>query len=191
MQETLTHQKIFNLNYPTLNVRVFQREMLLATVDAGNATPILSVDFDGNGTIDAELPANDGGMISDPLTYISLMKQTINLFTVDKITKKQLTTDIEQIERTVERFIKYDEKEKKIFEKLAPKIRNEKILKKWKDWSEKKDKIQKRIETKILLQLIENTEKDVNRFLKQKKITGEQSDLLFTMLDELKRLIAN
>jgi hypothetical protein len=189
MQETLIQQNIFSMNYPTLNVRVFQREILLATVDAGNATPILSVDFDGNGTIDAELPASDGGVISDPLAYISLMKKTIISFSLQKQTEKQLLNDIKQIERTLERFIKFDDITKKIFDKLNQRIRNEKLREKWKEWRVKRSALRNKIEDKILLNFIENTEKDVTRFMKQKKISIDQADILFTMLGELKTLI--
>jgi nitrous oxidase accessory protein NosD len=161
-----------------------------ATVQAGGgATSILSVDFDGNGTIDAELPPNDGGAISDPLAYISLMKQTVISFSLQKQTEKQLLNDIEQIERTLERFIKFDDLTKKIFDKLSQKIRNEKLRDKWKEWRKKRLARRDKIEDKLLLNLIENTEKDVTRFMKQKKISIDQADILFTMLGELKSLI--
>ncbi|MFA5830245.1 MAG: hypothetical protein WC878_00270 [Candidatus Paceibacterota bacterium] len=161
-----------------------------ATVLAGGGTTsMLSVDFDGNGTIDAELPPNDGEVISDPLSYLSLMKKMILSFSLQKQTEKQLLNDVNQIERVLEKFIKYDDKEKKSFEKFTRKIRNQKLCDKWREWRKNHHKHHDKNEDKLLLNAIENTEKDIMKFRKQKKIFAEQADILFTLLGELKMLV--
>lgn len=175
------------MNYSSIK---FQNILTTASIQVGaNITSTLSVDIDGNGTTDAEFSANNDGTISDPFAYISLMKKTVVSFSLQKQTEKQILNDIEQIERTLERFIKFDDLTKKIFDKLSQKIRNEKIRDKWKEWRIKRFALRNKIEDKLLLNLIENTEKNVTRFMKQKKISIDQADILFSMTGELKKLI--
>ena len=117
MQETLIQQNIFSMNYPTLNVRVFQRDLSIAY---------------------------------EKKYYYNT-----------HFTKQSYLTP------------------------FFP----EKIRDKWKEWRAKRSALRNKIEDKILLNLLENTEKDVTRFMKQKKISIDQADILFTMLGELKSLI--
>ncbi|MFA6493528.1 MAG: NosD domain-containing protein [Candidatus Paceibacterota bacterium] len=176
-------EKTFFQNIPTT-------ASTTATVQVGeNVISLLAVDLDGNGTIDAEFSANDNGMISDPLAYLSLMKKTVSSFSLKKQTEKQILTDLSLIEKTLENFIKLDDKTKKIYEKLDSKIRNEKLREKWKEWRDKHLIQRNTLEDKILFNLVENAEKNVIRLRKQKEISIDQADILFTMLEELKSLI--
>jgi hypothetical protein len=177
------------MNYSSIK---FQNILTTASIQVGaNITSTLSVDIDGNGTTDAEFSANNDGTISDPFAYISLMKKTVVSFSLQKQTEKQLLNDIEQIERTLERFIKYDDKEKKNFEKLSQKNRNQKFRDKWREWRKKHHNHRDKSEDKLLLNSLENTEKDIIKFRIQKKISVDQADILYTVLGELKTLVNN